>query len=349
MAKTIVGLDFGHGVIRAAEVSAGGGKRRPVLHRYHEVEVPTDAIKEGVVADEASVVAALRWLWAVSGFTTKRVVIGMGSQQVLIRELILPAMPMKHLRETLPFRVQDLLPLPVEAAVLDFCPIESVDHEGEPHLRGLLVAATRESVLLNARAAEAAGLRPVDVDLIPFAIIRALAQQHATGTSILAHVGAVSTSIVVTQNGRPQFVRMLPTGGSDLTAALSEQLGVRPDRADELKRRIGLIADPSDPQTSMVAEISAENARDVLQAIRSTIGFFENSRPEAHVDGVVLSGGGALLRGLVDEIARGTGLPVSIGDAGSSFHLGSGVDEASFLAAGTGPTVALGLTMRSAA
>ena len=32
MPNTIVGLDFGHGVIRAAEVSADG-KHQPVLHR----------------------------------------------------------------------------------------------------------------------------------------------------------------------------------------------------------------------------------------------------------------------------------------------------------------------------
>ena len=68
----------------------------------------------------------------------------MGSQQVLIRELVVPKMSLAHVRETLPFRVQDLLPLPVEDAVLDFFPIEEVDADGSRALRGLLVAATRD-------------------------------------------------------------------------------------------------------------------------------------------------------------------------------------------------------------
>ena len=59
MTKTIVGLDFGHGVIRAAEVLPERGRRRATLVRYQEVRVPFDAIREGVVVDEDAVVGAL--------------------------------------------------------------------------------------------------------------------------------------------------------------------------------------------------------------------------------------------------------------------------------------------------
>ncbi|RIX30311.1 type IV pilus assembly protein PilM [Amnibacterium setariae] len=348
MPNTIVGLDFGHGVIRAAEVSADG-KRQPVLHRYHEVQVPLDAIKEGVVTDLDAVVSALTWLWKVGGFGTKKVVAGIGSQQVLIRELILPRMPLSHIRETLPFRVQDLLPLPAEQAVLDFYGIEEVEHEGEAHIRGLLVAATRESVLANTRAIEAAGLKVVDVDLIPFAIVRSHVEQEQSGVNVYLHVGAVSTSVIVADQGVPQFIRMLPTGGADLTAALAERLEIRADRADELKRRHGLIGDADDPESTATATISVDTAKDLVQAVRTTAAFWQNNHPESRVDGVVLSGGGSMLRGLTEAIASATGLPVVISRPAGRFTVGGHVDEASFLAAGAAPAVALGLTIRSAA
>ncbi len=348
MSKSIVGLDFGHGVIRAAEVGPGG-RRGPVLLRYHEVEVPADAIKEGVVADQVAVVAALRWLWAVGDFSTKRVQLGMGSQQVLIRELLLPAMPMTHLRESLPFRVQEMLPLPVEHAVLDYYPVEEVEHEGEPHLRGLLVAATRESVVANTSAVREAGLRPVDVDLIPFAVIRSHSEQDQQGVKAYLHVGAVSTSIIVADRGVPQFVRMLPSGGNDLTQAIGDRTGVRADRAEELKRRFGTVSDPDEPDTRLSSSVCAEAAGDLVQAVRSTVAFWENGHPESLVDGVVLSGGGSMLRGLADVMAQSTGLPVATSRVDGRFSIGSRVDEASFLAAGAAPAVALGLTIRSAA
>lgn len=351
MTKTIVGLDFGHGVIRAAEVTTGG-RRRPVVHRYHEVEIPVDAVKEGVVADEPAVVAALRWLWAVGGFKTKRVIIGMGSQQVLIRELTLPDMPAKHIRESLPFRVQDLLPLPAEQAMLDFFPIEEVDGEdGERLLRGLLVAATRESVLANVQALRGAGLTVVEVDLVPFAISRLHLTPETRGTKILAHIGAESTSVLVVEDGIPQFVRMLPSGGAEITGALSERLGVRPQEAEELKRKVGICrtAASADAASAEICAIGLDTARDFVQTLLATAAFYGNAHPDTVIDGIVLSGGGAALRGLSDHVAEATGVPVTIGRAIDGFELGTAVDEASFLAAGSGPTVALGLTMRSAA
>ena len=352
MAKNIVGLDFGHGVIRAAEVTAGG-RRAPVVHRYHEVEVPLDAVKEGVVADEAAVVSALKWLWTVAGFKTKRVVIGMGSQQVLIRELTVPAMPLKHVRESLPFRVQDLLPLPAEQAVLDFFPIEEVEDGEDRLLRGLLVAATRESVLTNIQALKAAGLTVVDVDLVPFAISRLHLTAESTGTKIVAHIGAASTSIIVVENSVPRFVRMLPSGGADITGALAEGLGIRPDRAEELKRRVGVCTYTAeaagDRESTAVCEIGMDSARDFVQTLRATVSFYQNAHPDSVVDGIVLSGGGSALRGLSDHVTEATGLPVIIGRADVGFQLGSAVDEASFLAAGAAPTVALGLTLRNVA
>ena len=348
MPNTIVGLDFGHGVIRAAEVSADG-KHQPVLHRYHEVQVPLDAIKEGVVTDLDAVVSALPWLWKVGGFGTKKVVAGIGSQQVLIRELILPRMPLTHIRETLPFRVQDLLPLPAEQAVLDFYGIEEVEHEGEAHIRGLLVAATRESVLANTSAIEAAGLKVVDVDLIPFAVVRSHVDDERSGVKIYLHVGAVSTSVIVAEQGVPQFIRLLPSGGADLTSALADRMAIRADRADELKRRFGLVSDAGDLDSTAVATISTEAARDLVQAVRSTVAFWQNNHPESQVDGVVLSGGGAMLRGLAEALAEGSGLAVTMSRPAGRFTIGGRVDEASFLAAGASPAVALGLTIRSAA
>jgi type IV pilus assembly protein PilM len=56
-----------------------------------------------------------------------------------------------------------------------------------------------------------------------------------------------------------------------------------------------------------------------------------------------------MLRGLVETLHQATGLPVTISRPAGRFTVGTHVDEASFLAAGAAPAVALGLTIRSAA
>ena len=349
MTKTIIGLDFGHGVIRAAEVQPEHGRSAAQLVRYQELRVPFDAIKEGVVVDEDAVAGALENLRGTGGFGTKRVILGIGSQQVLIRELIMPAMPLQHIREALPFRAQDLLPLPVEHAVLDFYPVEEIEDVDGPAIRGLLVAATKESVLANIRTVRRAGFKVEDVDLIPFAIIRSQPAAERAGVQLFVHVGATSTSVAVAEQGVPQFVRMLPNGGHDLTQALVDQLGLRADRADDMKRRYGVRGDAADPQSEFVARVNAEGARDIVQAARSTVAFYENAHQERRVDGVVLSGGGSQLRGLADEIAAATGLPVTSGRGDAGIRVGSRVDEVALLSAGVAPAVAVGLALRSAA
>jgi type IV pilus assembly protein PilM len=348
MPRTLIGLDLGSGVIRAAEVQPNP-KGRPQLHRYAEVAVPASAINEGVVADEEAVVAALKQLWSEARFKSRSVVIGIGSQQVLTRELVLPRMPLEQLRETLPFRVQDLLPLPVEQALLDFFPLEEVDGEEGPQLRGLLVAATRESVTANTRAIAAAGLRVIDVDLIPFAVSRVQLEEHdGPGAEVLVHIGAPSTSIVVAEGGIPQFVRTLPAGGADITEAIAERLRIDEAEAEALKRRVGMV-EGTDPAARTAAQVAGEVAAELVRAVRSTIAFYTNAHPGASFGGVVLSGGGGALVGFADALGAAVGLPVMSVAAGVKFSVGPRVDQESFFAAGPAPTVALGLTMRSPA
>jgi type IV pilus assembly protein PilM len=351
MTKTIVGLDFGHGVIRGAEVLPAHGRQRATLVRYQEIPVPLDAVREGVVVDEDAVVGALENLRGSAGFSTRRVVLGIGGQQVLIRELVMPVMPPKALRDALPFKAQDLLPLPVEDAVLDFYAVEEVEDADGPSVRGLLVAATKQSVVTNIRAVKRAGFRVVDVDLIPFAIVRAHPEEQRAGVQLFVHVGATSTSVVVTDSGVPQFVRLLPNGGHDLTTALIEQLGLRADRADDMKRRYGITSDPADLQSDFVARVNAEGARDIVQAARSTVAFYENAHQQAgsSVTSVVLSGGGSQLRGLAEEIAAATGLPVLPGRGDAGIRIGSRIDEVALLSSGVIPAVAVGLALRGAA
>ena len=45
---------------------------------------------------------------------------GVGNQRVVVREIALPFVPEKELRETLGFQVQEFIPMPVDDAVLDY-------------------------------------------------------------------------------------------------------------------------------------------------------------------------------------------------------------------------------------
>ena len=85
--------------------------------------------------------------------------------------------------------------MPVADALLDFYPISESTTEAGPVVHGLLVAAIKDAVKANVTAVQLAGLTPVAVDLIPFALSRLHARDRENGTLAFIDVGARTSHV----------------------------------------------------------------------------------------------------------------------------------------------------------
>ena len=354
MAKTrVIGLDIGTTGVRAVEVefdNGGAAKGAPGrVVRAGFVPLPWGAVHDGEVAESATVSSAIKRLWAEQKFSSKEVVVGVGNQRVLVRELDMPALPPAQLRAALPFQVEGLIPVAAGDALLDFYPVStSAGAEGQ-QLHGLLVAATAETVLANTRAVEAAGLRPTMVDLNAFAVAR-IQTRSGFGSGVVAFVdiGARVTNVSIVVDGHPRFVRILPSGGHDITEALSSSLDIPQQDAEQLKREIG-IGLATAPEGLPAKQIIAEVATGLVDAVRNTLVYYASSNPGGAVQQIVLSGGGAFLPGLGQYLASAARVQVVVGEPLSSLPLAKGVDPRSFGADPATYVVPLGLAMGVAA
>ena len=345
MTANVVGIDIGSVALRAVEVS-DAGKAQPTLVRYHEVSLPEGAVSRGEVLEPNTVASALKQLWSSGGFKSKNVVLGMGNHRVVARDLSVPKMPLKRIRESLPFQVQDLISVPVADALLDFYPISESEGENGPQVNGLLVAAVKEAVLGNVQAVELAGLNPVEVDLIPFALSRSIFRGAKTDDAVVQiDVGAGTTTVVITYAGVPQFVRLIPTGGDDLTQALMLRLSITVEEGEALKRSLGLGA--TAPGNEAAVTVIREVTTELLNSLRNTVNYFVNTRHNVPVTRIVLSGGGAQLAGFADALTEVTRLPVMAPDASRSVGLGRGVNAEALTQNQGTYLVALGLALGS--
>lgn len=317
MAKTrVVGLDIGTSAVRAAEVefgSGGPGASRATLHRFAEIALPAGAVRDGEVVETSTVAGALKQLWQKGGFSSKKVNIGVGNQRVIVRDLELPWMPLAAIRKTLPFQAQELLPVAVDSALLDFYPTdESVSETGRV-AQGLFVAAVRETVTQNVLACESAGLTPEVVDLNAFALTRALVQGDLAQRSVaIVEIGARITTIVVVVAGKPRLVRHLAQGGDNATDGVAAALRTTQVEAERLKREIG-IGHGFNPELAPAADSIAHVSTTLVEAIRGTLGYFAQSNPQTPVETLVLTGGAVMLPGLGQFVASATRLPVTLG------------------------------------
>lgn len=312
MAKTIVGIDIGATSIRAVEV-AGAGSANPTVVRVGSIDVPDGAVKRGEVIEPNTVGNALKRLWSTAKFGSKDVVLGVGNQRVLARDLTVPQQPLALIRESLPFQIQDLLPMPVSEAVFDFYPLREEQVDGRPVVHGILVAAVKETVMTNLSAARIAGLKPVGVDLIPFALTRLLSRTEAgTGRVVLLDIGAETTSFVFVVDGVPQFVRLIGMGGADINRALVGRLGMTEADAEAAKRALGLATEGVRDEHRPIVEVIYEVAGELITSVRNTITFVQNTQSLGHPERIVVSGKASSLPGLARALADYTRIPVAI-------------------------------------
>jgi type IV pilus assembly protein PilM len=349
MSKTIVGVDIGSRSLRAVEV-ADVDKARPTIVRFAELPLSEGAASRGEVLEPQTVASALKQLWAAGGFKSKRVVLGMGNQRVLARDLTVQKASRQRIREMLPFQVQDMLPVPVADALLDFYPSSEGQGENGPVVHGLLIAAVKDAVLGNVRASRLAGLSTVGVDLIPFANTRLLVGRPGLqGTVALIEIGHSTSSVIIVTDGVPQFVRIIPSGGDDTTQALMSQLEVGVDRAVAVKRERGLATSITTAEEQKASAAIFESTNELLGSFRNTVQYFVNTRPTERVSRIILTGGGAALTGLPDALSEVTRLPVVLADPFTTVAIAKSLDEGALRARASDVTVALGLALGSAA
>ncbi|WP_166791637.1 type IV pilus assembly protein PilM [Cryobacterium frigoriphilum] len=339
----VVGVDIGTSAVRAAELSDVDSGTPTLLH-YAEAPLPVGAVNRGEIVDAAAVRTALEQIWQVGGFTSHNVVLGVASDRVVARNLTVASASLKRIREALPLQVRDLISIPIEDALLDFYPIATTETSAASETQGLLIAAAKAPVVSNVRAVQQAGLRVLAVDLVPFALSRAVYLGTATDRVIAQiDVGAGSTSIVIAVDGVPQFVRLIASGGSDVTEALKNVLGVNDTSAENLKRLVGLshrMTLETAGATTTISEVTYE----LLEALRNTISYFGSVRRDLRVTQIVLAGGGSRLNGFAQTLSDLTGLAVVSAEP-AGMLLGPGIDGVRLRATKGTYLVACGLAM----
>jgi type IV pilus assembly protein PilM len=352
MAKGRIGLDIGSTAVRAAELSPG---TQPTVVRAAQRPLPAGAVENGEVRDPAAVSEALRDLWKDGGFSSGQAWLGVGNQRVIVREIALPFLPEKELRASLSLQVQEFIPMPVDEAVLDYDPIGEFEQDDRKMLRMLLVAAQRAMVDQVVDAVRGAGLEPMGLDLIPFALVRAVGTPDismdldGSGEEAIIDIGANVTNIVVHDRGATRFVRVLPSGGRDVTIAIARAVGVDDMVAERLKRgetpdegpapeapqeqdaEAGAETEapaegaPGTPRPQQVRQVALQRAAAFVDEVRSSLEFYTAQAREARIARVLVTGGGSKLEGLLDLMRQRIPVPV---DPGRVFqHVPSALKE----------------------
>ncbi|MDP9386590.1 MAG: type IV pilus assembly protein PilM, partial [Actinomycetota bacterium] len=229
----------------------------------------------------------------------------------------------------LSFEAQELIPIPVEDAILDFQILDDVvTHDGDPRMRVLLAAAQRDMVRNHLSAVDGAGLRVGAVDVVPFALVRALTANASPFESddraqAVVCIGGGVTNVVVHEQGVPRFVRVLLVGGDDVTDAIVRELDVQIDEAESLKRRAD-ISSP-DPAVARAGEVVMDRLTPLVEEIRGSLDYYLAQSQSANIDRVLVTGGGSRMAGLMERLQAQLGARVEPARPLKDVRVGGGV------------------------
>lgn len=298
-----IGLDIGASAVRVAQVSAGRGG--PALQSFAQVAIPQGAVVDGEIRDPGPVSEAIAQLWKRAKLKTKRAVIGVSNQRVVVRQVDLPYLEEQEFRSSLRFQAADYIPMSVEDAQLDFIVIDDYTSASQEHMmRVLLIAAATDMVDGFVSAAAAGGVEATGVDLTPFAIARAASasargESGVAGSEAVIDVGAATTNILIHHNGEPRFVRILLVGGDDATTALSEELSISSEEAEAVKLDLGRGVGPEQGRTLLARQVAS-----LVDEIRGSLDYYLSQEDSEPVSSILLTGGGSLTSGLTERLEQ---------------------------------------------
>ncbi|MDP5009123.1 MAG: pilus assembly protein PilM, partial [Glaciimonas sp.] len=211
----------------------------------------------------------------------------------------------------------------------------------------VLLAATRKEKVEDCVAvAEAAGLKPMVMDIESYAargaISRLIAQLPKAGKGKiigLFQIGAQITHISVLLDGQLIYEREQAFGGHQLTQDIVRAYGFSYEEADAKKRTGDL---PDTYQQELLNPFLENAALELTRAIQ----FFFTSTPYTRIDQIFLAGGCAIIPGMVEAVAGRAKVSTSVISPFTGMKLAPNVREKQLRIDAPSYLVACGLAMR---
>jgi Tfp pilus assembly PilM family ATPase len=270
-ASLALGVDIGSARTRVALVERDAAGRPRLV-----------AVAARATGDDAS--GAIGAARAELGTRERRCVLGLGSADTLIRAAAFPAMRGSERRRAAHFEAARFVPYPLDEAAV------RVVSTGD---RCAIGVARKTALQARLNAAKGAGLRPIAVDDVAFALLRAFADADA-----IVDIGATATALVVADDPLP-VTRSVGIGGRAFTAAVVASLGIDEALAEARKRSVGLAGAGEYARAALVEQIASALIE-------------HRASGRSPMRGIALTGNGARLSGLAEALERALGLPVRL-------------------------------------
>jgi type IV pilus assembly protein PilM len=328
--KQVVGLSIGASQLSAAVVENNG---RPKLIKAATHTLPPEVVVSGEVRDSEALANEIAAFFSAADLPRKNVRLGIGSSRTGVRVFERPEVDdPRQLANAIRFRAYETLPIPIEEAMLDYQILEETNAPD----RVLLAVAYRDLVDSYAATCAAAKIELVGIDIEAFALLRAVggdpltAGEQAEAARVAVSIGHDRTTVAVSDGRLCEFTRVLDWGGARVTAAVERALDVGTEEADQIKRSLDISAateEPTDERTTKAVEAARREVNGLARELASSLHFYQDQPDSLGFAEIIVTGGGAHLQGLAEQLEELIGISVRVADPFARVGSGHGISS----------------------
>lgn len=356
---SILGVDIGSSAIKIVQLKNNQGVAQ--LETYGEIALgPFGQSEVGQATNlpSSKIAEALKVLLEEANVTTTTCGVAVPFSSSLVKLIEVPALDIHKLETVVPIEARKYIPVPISEVQLDYFIVPETEQKlflGSKDVEGmeaeklktkmvLIVAMHNETLRKYTDSITLAGLEPSFYEIEVFSNIRATVA-HSLAPVAIIDLGAATSKLYLVELGIILASHVVPIGSQDITRSLAKSTHISIVKAEEIKRQAGILTGVSNDEAARVSHAATLTMEQIFaQASRVLLGF--QKKYNKIVTKVVLTGGGATLKGLSEFARQQLELEVEIAQPFSHVQAPAFLED-TLKNAGPDFAVALGVALRS--
>ncbi|MGA2441612.1 MAG: pilus assembly protein PilM [Tepidisphaeraceae bacterium] len=287
-----IGVDIGHDSVKMLQLEAR--EQSLVVHASARRTLDVDGAAAGqsspaeLISPQAA--QAIRELLSGGNFAGRAAVVALPRHVVHVKNLRLPPMPPGELASVIDFEARGAFPFDTAEAHVEFLVAGEVRQGTDIRQEVVVLAARNADVDRFVEQLHRTGLVIDSLDVEPCALYRTVdrfvrRREDEQEVHVLVDVGTRCTQVLIGKGRDISFFKAIEMGGADFNLAVSRKLGIRPDEARALRRRLSEQDDGEHPDTVRLAVLDASRGamesltREVSLCLRYHSVTFRGQRP----------------------------------------------------------------------
>jgi type IV pilus assembly protein PilM len=319
---SIIAVDFGSSSAKVLQLRKDKG--RIVLETYGELSTGPYvgmSVGQAVNLGTEKMVEVLTDLFREANVTSRVGALAIPLRSSLLVSLDVPNLNKEDLATAVPNEARRFIPVPISEVMLDWWVIperedvspafekDQTPVGGRKFQEVLIAAIHKDTVNIYQALAQKLGLITSIYEIETFSSIRSTLTNDLSAT-VIVDFGAGTTKVAVVDYGVVRVSHTINKGSQDISIALSKSLNVSFEKAEEIKRKVGLVEEVT--EAGEVRSIISPIVEYIFEEINRVIIGYQKKHTVA-IEKVILLGGGSQLKGMLELAKKSLEMPVSFG------------------------------------